>query len=442
MTDIPPIKAIPGTYSKFTTLPKYSKFNDSSMCMLPFMHLHTWPSGKVFPCCVWNSKVPVGNQNENTLEEIFNNENMQEVRKQMINGEPPAPCYRCFQQESQGIQSLRVTANDRHRQHEHLIHEAEKNNYKVKDFNLYYWDFRIDNLCNMACRSCGPELSSLWHNDHYALYNRYIADNKKGLIRPNKDQLNQIIDIVNKNINDVERVYFAGGEPLINDMHYYILDRLIKAKRFDCLIYYNTNLSVLHYKKYDLIEMWNNFDSRPKKSIEIAASLDAIGPKAEYIRHGQKWNKIEKNIKKILETPNLRFMITPVISIFNIMHLPDYLDYFMLDCHMLHHDIMLGNVLTEPTCYHIATLPEHLKIKVRKLFAEYLENRKNTFNKATLDDISYKFNSILQFMDMNIGDESLLKAERKWFINMTTKLDTVRGQDFTKTFPELACLLN
>ena len=135
-------------------------------------------------------------------------------------------------------------------------------------------------------------------------------------------------------------------------------------------------------------------------------------------------------------------MITPVISIFNIMHLPDYLDYFMLDCHMLHHDIMLGNVLTEPTCYHIATLPEHLKIKVRKLFAEYLENRKNTFNKATLDDISYKFNSILQFMDMNIGDESLLKAERKWFINMTTKLDTVRGQDFTKTFPELACLLN
>ena len=51
----------------------------STMCLLPFMHLHTWPSGQVFPCCVYDSKHPIGNMNEASLQDIWNNEFLQEL---------------------------------------------------------------------------------------------------------------------------------------------------------------------------------------------------------------------------------------------------------------------------------------------------------------------------------------------------------------------------
>ncbi len=35
---------------------------------------------------------------------------------------------------------------------------------------------------------------------------------------------------INENINDIEHVYFAGGEPLINEEHYRILQLLIHNK--------------------------------------------------------------------------------------------------------------------------------------------------------------------------------------------------------------------
>ena len=47
-----------------------NKLSGPSMCIMPFIHMHTYPSGKVFPCCISTSE-PIGDMNENTLEEIF-----------------------------------------------------------------------------------------------------------------------------------------------------------------------------------------------------------------------------------------------------------------------------------------------------------------------------------------------------------------------------------
>ena len=140
------------------------------MCILPFMHMHTWPSGEVFLCCDSTAQESIGNVNENTLEEIFNGEKLKSIRKQMSDGQQPAICSRCFQQEEQGIHSFREKNNIIYYHHEHLIDKAIKNNYEVEDFKLYYWDFRNTNLCNFSCRSCSLDLSSKWYEDHKALY--------------------------------------------------------------------------------------------------------------------------------------------------------------------------------------------------------------------------------------------------------------------------------
>lgn len=406
------------------------------MCIMPFIHMHTYPSGKVFPCCISTSE-PIGDMNENTLEEIFNGEKMKAIRKQMADGEQPAVCYRCFQHEAQGIVSFRNYSNFMFYHHEHLIDKAIKNNYEVEDFKLYYWDFRNTNLCNFSCRSCYLELSSKWYEDHKKLCGNSdgYSVNKKGVIEVNDNQLAQVKSIINKDINDVEGVCFAGGEPLMNDMHYYILEKLIKAKRFDCRLRYYTNLSKLRYKNYDPLEMWSNW---PKENpITICVSIDAIGSRAEYIRYGTKWSKIEENLKKLLQIPYIKVIISPTISLLNVMHLPDYLDYFIEYHKMSSEDIWITNILTDPTYYHIASLPHHMKIKAHDIFTAYLEKKIGTWPQQTLDDIADKFNGILRYMDVDIGDEEFLKINKQRFIEVTKKLDDIRGENFTKTFPEL-----
>jgi organic radical activating enzyme len=396
---------------------------------------------------------------------------MKAIRKQMSDGQQPDICSRCFQQEEQGIHSFREQSNKLyyHQQsnklyyhhehlidkailnnHEHLIDKAIKNNYEVEDFKLYYWDFRCSNLCNFSCRSCTLALSSKWYEDHKALYGNVDGHpvNKKGVIQFNDSQLDQVKSIIDKDINDVECVYFAGGEPLINDMHYYILEKLIKAKRFDCQLHYNTNLSTLHYKNYDLLEMWSNWNKELK--ITVGVSLDAIGPRAEYIRYGTKWSRIEENLKKLLQIPYIKVVITPCTSLLNVMHLPDYLDYFIEYHKMPSGDIWLHNILSEPAYYHIASLPNHMKIKAHDIFATYLKNRSNIWPPHTIKDIGDKFNGILHSMDVDIDDEEDRSnkqefidnkfIDNKGFIEATRKLDDIRGEDFTKTFPELACL--
>jgi hypothetical protein len=422
--------------------------------------MNPWPSGEVWPCCFscGPSSETIGDMNENTLEEIFNGEKLKSIRKQMANGQQPAPCYKCFRREgfpqARGIDSFRKQSNYNFGNHKHLIDKAIKNNYEVEDFKLYYWDFRFSNLCNFSCRSCSLSLSSKWYEDHKKLYGSWLftsddehSVNKKGVIQVNESQLDQIKSIIDKDINDVEYVYFAGGEPLINDMHYYILKKLIKAKRFDCQIRYNINLSTLHYKNYDLLEMWSNW---PKENpVIVCVSLDAIGPRAEYIRHGTKWSKIEENLKKLLQIPYIQVVITPCISLFNVMHLPDYLDYFIEYHKMSSYDIWLNNVLEDPIYYHIASLPHHMKIKAHDTFTTYLEKKINIWPQQTLNDIADKFNGILHSMDIDIGqywknfyggDEEFLKTNKERFIEVTRNLDVSRGEDFIKTFPELACL--
>ena len=43
-----------------------------TFCLAPWLSIHTWPDGKTFPCCLWNSGDPVGNINDESLSVISN----------------------------------------------------------------------------------------------------------------------------------------------------------------------------------------------------------------------------------------------------------------------------------------------------------------------------------------------------------------------------------
>ena len=58
-------------------LPSDQTPNTNTVCVLPWNHINLIPRGKVYHCCM-NSKLDhfIGDLNNDTLEEVWNSENM------------------------------------------------------------------------------------------------------------------------------------------------------------------------------------------------------------------------------------------------------------------------------------------------------------------------------------------------------------------------------
>ena len=135
----------------------------SNFCLLPFTHLSTRVDGNVAPCC--RSLDTVGNVKDNTLEEIWNGPNMQELREQFINNERPEGCRLCWDIEDRGNLSMRQTRNK--------TVESPKTINKVMPFSIPILELKLSNLCNFRCRTCKPDLSTTWLKDWNTVKDEY-----------------------------------------------------------------------------------------------------------------------------------------------------------------------------------------------------------------------------------------------------------------------------
>lgn len=108
----------------------------------------------------------------------------------------------------------------------------------------------------------------------------------------------------------MDELHLAGGEPLLIDFHYRILERLIKNGHTATKLYYDTNLSTLTHKKWDVIKLWKKFEN-----IKLSLSLDGVDAQGEYIRHGLKYDHWKKNVNSVKsETPHVQRVMHFVIA--------------------------------------------------------------------------------------------------------------------------------
>ena len=127
-----------------------------------------------------------------------------------------------------------------------------------------------------ALTSLFSKHSSSWVPDAIKIWGKkkYMAENKKGLNIVDDIEGQSKLTFLEDQIKHVERIYFAGGEPMMMDDHWYILELLKKHKRFDVRIMYNTNMARLDWKGKNVIDYWKLWE--PGK-IEIWPSLDEYG---------------------------------------------------------------------------------------------------------------------------------------------------------------------
>lgn len=387
-----------------------------TFCIYPWMHLHAYPTGEAYPCCHAEMGVgQVGHCKENTLAEIWRDRPMQDLRHHMLTETPSAACGRCYEQEAAGFFSGRKSAN---KHHGHHIKKLDKN-----PFEMTYWDIRFSNLCNLRCRSCGHIFSSSWYQDQ----TRLAGPEWRGVNVPlnyagqtETDMWEQLLP----HMDYVEQIYFAGGEPLMMDEHYRILAELERRGRFDVRLIYNTNFTHVRLKDRSVFNYWKKFDS-----VAVGASLDAMGPRAEYIRKGTNWDAVERNREQMMEIcPGVDFYISPTLSIMNAWHLPDFHRDWVRRGLIRAQDLNV-NILQDPAYYRIDIAPMKYKQRIRVKFEEHLAWLRplDHLQRATVG-----FESAITFM-MATDNHYLLPT----FWHKTTQLDQIRHESIYTTIPEI-----
>lgn len=418
-------------FDSFTEDQKKKLTESQSFCMLPWLHLHAYPDGRVYPCCFAEYFHPVGNLKNNTMEEVWNQEGYKEIRKLMLKDKPVKQCTKCYEQEANGFFSLRYDAN---RNYGHNIADIEKTlpDGTHPEFKIRYWDVRFSNLCNFRCRTCGPIFSSNWYNDHIKLYNRIpdVNGNPLARIEYASGDEDSMICQMEEHIPYLEQVYFAGGEPLIMKEHYILLEKLIDAGRTDVCIQYNTNFSELSFKDKHVFDYWKHF-----KTVGVGASLDASGPRAELMRKGTEWKNTVANREKMLkEVPHVDFYIAATISTMNVLHILDFHKEWV-ELGLVKPKDFNFNILQSPSWYRIDILPKEFKENVVKpAYERHLEWLQ------PLDPLKRATNGYKSAINFMMANDSSHELPR--FVNEIAKLDNLRSENFWTTFPELAFIKN
>jgi hypothetical protein len=405
-----------------------SSMTNDTICAVPWMHLNFEPNGKVVPCCLTSHyNYFAGDLNTQSIDAIWNSKNMKTLRKEMLNGIEPDICATCFNKEKVTGESGRIHHNKEFKnvlKDIPIITEADGTCNKME---LKYWDFRFSNLCNMKCRSCGPRYSSAWVPDAKKL--GYTDQEKVWSIESVDDQTN--FDFLKDQVQHVQKIYFAGGEPLLMPEHWQILDMLVENKRFDVKISYNTNGSTLSYGKKSAIDYWKQWQSG---KIEVWPSIDEFGPRAELIRSGTVWPKVEENLIELSKLENILVRPGMTIGAWNVFRLPELINHLIsigVICARHNYQNFFINLLQFPAHYHVSILPDDFRKETIGKLKTFIVSHNKKYN-TTIDHL---FTYIIHELEKPHDPVAAKK-----FLQVSKQVDDIRNENIFEVIPELKIL--
>jgi len=63
---------------------KFLLMESKTFCMLPWTHLHAFPTGPAYICCAAEMDHSIGNLRESTIKEVWNSDAMRQTRTNML----------------------------------------------------------------------------------------------------------------------------------------------------------------------------------------------------------------------------------------------------------------------------------------------------------------------------------------------------------------------
>lgn len=390
-----------------------------TFCMFPWLHLNATPKGDVYPCCSNDYTQPVGNTKNNTLEEIFNSPKMKELRLDMLNERKNSICDFCYKHEEAGPFSFRNYSKEHFDKYFDETVPTTLEDGTVPDFKMRYFDIRFSNICNFKCRTCGSEFSSKWGEEM-----RKNHDPNHPILIHVDDNKGTVLDEVLTHIDHIDLAYFAGGEPLITEEHYVMLEEMIHRGRTDITLRYNTNASNIRYKNHDVLDLWKHF-----KKIELSCSIDHFGSRAEYMRKGTDWGKVESNLLTFRDLDYVTFQMNTVFSIYNYLTITEFYQYLkdknIVRTEDWYHSLYLA---VHPNYYCAKALPKELKAEAAAKALKWAD--------ANKDDHTCIPRLVVDAVNFAGSSDDWAEVKDKFF-GHTQSIDRIRDENFWQTFPEL-----
>lgn len=259
---------------------------------------------------------------------------LQNIRESSALGIPPLACSYCWNNEKTDGTSRRLHVND-------FQNRISNNSNSIFDttIELKQLDITTQNICNLACIQCGSGSSSTWAE-------------QLGLPKVISSYDDKIAVFKQIDHSKLVKLHFTGGEPLMTSEHQKILEILASENNLQKInLSYNTNGTF--FPDQDVIDLWHQTNK-----CNIAISIDAIGPAAEFIRWPCIWSQVYNTIDKFVSlsknSTKININLVCCVSNYNILELVDIKklsDHFGIDI-----QLQVNNM----PCFYPEILPRQL----------------------------------------------------------------------------------
>jgi hypothetical protein len=254
---------------------------------------------RVAPCCQAGSAIePVNGFDFQTSVHLT------KLREQFNRNEKPVECARCWQVETAGHKSRRMSAIE--------FYNAEPSTEVI----LEGIDHSATWACNLACIMCSSENSSLWATQENLTKNDLKAMGR--YFQKSNNFLEQL------EVSHIKKIHFNGGEPMLNnDQIEFLLKLEEQGVLKNTFISYNTNGTVMPSQQ--VIDLWKR-----AQLIKIFFSIDAVGSAFEYVRWPGKWDQTSQNILDMQATlpSNVMFGFNTTVGNYNVLEISEVYNWF------------------------------------------------------------------------------------------------------------------
>jgi organic radical activating enzyme len=430
---------------------------NDTFCPIPWLFQAVRNNGDIRICCQANITENQGvvrhkdgspyNVVRDEMKEALNASLMKEVRINMLKGQWSRECERCRQEEESGLNSRRQYELSNWKLDIEQAKKITSDDGSLLEISTKYYDLRFGNLCNLACRMCGPTDSHTW----YEQWTEYHGSNKfrdtHGIVELERNEKGRLTTTdydwhssenfwnqIESNIENIEHVYMAGGEPMMIERHYEFLEKCIQSGHsLKIILEYNTNMTNLPNR---VLEMWKSF-----KQVRVGASIDGIEKVLEYQRWPIKWDQAYKNLRKLDEYAQQYSNVIPwlacTVTAYNVWHIPEFIEWkiknsgFKKINSTKKKPIITHHIAHGPKRTNIRILPAEMKKDIEFYYNNFMEE---FFRDGLPDEIKLNtkkiLESILNYMFKEDYSDSLPE-----FVRFTKYLDQRRNQNIIDIAP-------
>lgn len=369
------------------------------ICPLLYNQYSVASSGERSVCCISYINLSISDHSE-----AYNfdyDKDRQVALDAFEKGEFATICQGCGIDEGLGVESYREAMIDFFQDTHDKLAEG-----KTENIGIEFLDLKLGNTCNMACRMCNPQSSSILEKEN----------EKSKMFYPNPEHLDfnwpknpKYWEKFRTFKDTLRQIHLAGGEPFLCNEAQDYLGELVdggQAKNIKLIIY--TNGSIYSEKWKDIITAFGD--------VVIVFSLDGVDETFETIRYPHKWDRVKSSIEKwakvATEVDNMACHIGPTVQIYNLSCMGKLMEFAKKTNGL--QPLCFFNFVNFPEHFNIKHLPEKVKAEAKlellEWMAKYPINQRDL--KGTIKRLSED------------GDEK----EFENFLKITKQFDELRNQ--------------